>query len=40
VALYRLASYRSYAETQKAVDHLSDEGFAVERVSIRAEDLP
>jgi hypothetical protein len=29
----------SYAEAQRTVDHLSDEGFPVERVSIVAEDL-
>ena len=34
-----IASYGSYAEAQRAVDHLSDEGFPVERVSIVAEDL-
>ena len=34
-----VASYGSYAEAQRAVDHLSDEGFAVERVSIVAEGL-
>jgi hypothetical protein len=34
-----VASYGSYAEAQKAVDYLSDEGFPVERVSIVAEDL-
>ena len=34
-----IASYDSYAEAQKAVDSLSDEGFPVERVSIVAEDL-
>lgn len=34
-----LASYGSYAEAQRAVDYLSDEGFPVERVSIVAEDL-
>ncbi len=32
-------SYGSYAEAQKAVEHLSDEGFPVERVAIVAEDL-
>ena len=32
-------SYGSYAEAQRAVDHLSDEGFPVERISIVAEDL-
>lgn len=34
-----VASYDSYAEAQRAVDHLSDEGFPVQRVSIVAEDL-
>jgi hypothetical protein len=34
-----VASYESYAEAQRAVDYLSDEGFPVERVSIVAEDL-
>jgi hypothetical protein len=34
-----VASYGSYAEAQRAVDYLSDEGFAVERVSIVAEGL-
>ena len=34
-----VASYDSYAEAQRAVDHLSDERFPVERVSIVAEDL-
>lgn len=34
-----VASYGSYEEAQRAVDHLSDEGFPVERVSIVAEDL-
>jgi hypothetical protein len=34
-----VASYDSYADAQRAVDHLSDEGFPVERVSIVAEDL-
>ena len=34
-----VVSYDSYAEAQRAVDHLSDEGFPVERVSIVAEDL-
>ena len=34
-----LASYESYAEAQRAVDYLSDEGFPVERVAIVAEDL-
>ncbi len=32
-------SYEDYAEAQRAVDYLSDEGFPVERVSIVAEDL-
>jgi hypothetical protein len=34
-----IASYDTYAEAQRAVDYLSDEGFAVERTSIVAEDL-
>ena len=34
-----IASYGSYAQAQRAVDHLSDERFPVERVSIVAEDL-
>ncbi len=34
-----VASYSSYVEAQRAVDHLSDEGFSVERVSIVAQDL-
>ncbi len=34
-----IASYDSYADAQKAADRLSDEGFAVNRLSIRAEDL-
>ncbi|MDQ4000707.1 MAG: glycine zipper family protein [Actinomycetota bacterium] len=34
-----VGSYGSYAEAQRAVDYLSDEGFAVERVSIVAEGL-
>jgi hypothetical protein len=34
-----VASFSSYAEAQKAVDYLSDEGFPVERASIVAEDL-
>lgn len=34
-----VASYRSYAEAQRAVDHLSDNGFPVDKVSIVAEDL-
>lgn len=33
------ATYESYEQAQRAVDHLSDEGFAVERVSIVARDL-
>jgi len=32
-------SYGSYAEAQRAVDYLSDEGFPVERISIVGEDL-
>jgi hypothetical protein len=34
-----VASYDSYPEAQRAVDYLSDGGFAVERVAIVAEDL-
>ena len=34
-----VASYGSYEEAQRAVVHLSDEGFSVQRVSIVAEDL-
>ena len=34
-----IGSYGSYAEVQRAVDHLSDKGFPVERVSIVAEEL-
>jgi hypothetical protein len=34
-----VVSYDSYADAQRAVDHLSNEGFPVERVSIVAEDL-
>ena len=34
-----VGSYGSYAEAQRAVDYLSDEGFAVERVAIVAEGL-
>lgn len=34
-----VASYGSYAEAQRAVDHLSDERFPVERISIVGEDL-
>ncbi len=34
-----VVSYESYEEAQRAVDHLSDEGFAVDRLSIVAEGL-
>ena len=34
-----VGSYDSYAEAQRAVDYLSDEGFAVERVAIVGEGL-
>ena len=34
-----VASYGSYAEAQGAVDHLADEGFPVERISIVARGL-
>ena len=34
-----VASYGSYAEAQRAVDRLADEGFPVERLSIVAEGL-
>ncbi|MER7661464.1 MULTISPECIES: general stress protein [unclassified Streptomyces] len=34
-----IASYRTYAEAERAVDHLSDLGFPVERVAIIGQDL-
>jgi hypothetical protein len=34
-----VASYETYAEAERAVDHLSDQKFPVERVSIIARDL-
>lgn len=34
-----VASYRTYAEAQRAVDYLSDQKFAVQRVAIVAEGL-
>ncbi len=34
-----VASYDAYEEAQRAVDHLSDEGFPVERVAIVGGDL-
>ena len=34
-----VASFATYAEAERAVDHLSDENFPVERVSIVARDL-
>jgi hypothetical protein len=34
-----VGSYGSYGEAQRAVDHLSDEGFPVERAAIVAEGL-
>jgi uncharacterized membrane protein len=34
-----VASFDSYAEAQRAVDHLSDEGFPVERTAIVGEGL-
>ncbi|HET9677172.1 MAG TPA: general stress protein [Solirubrobacterales bacterium] len=34
-----VASYATYAEAERAVDHLSDQKFPVERVSIVARDL-
>lgn len=34
-----VASYGSYGEAQRAVDHLSDEGFPVQRLSIVGGDL-
>ncbi|TXR55231.1 general stress protein [Quadrisphaera setariae] len=34
-----IASYATYLEAQKAVDHLSDEGFPVQLVSIVGSDL-
>ncbi|MEV6653159.1 general stress protein [Streptomyces sp. NPDC051219] len=34
-----IASYKTYAEAERAVDYLSDEGFPVERVAIIGQDL-
>jgi hypothetical protein len=34
-----IASFRTYAEAERAVDHLSDQRFPVERVAIVARDL-
>lgn len=34
-----VASYPTYSQAQAAVDHLSDEGFAVERMAIVGSDL-
>ena len=34
-----IATYPTYAEAQRAVDHLSDQGFAVQRVAIVADGL-
>ena len=34
-----IASYRTYAEAERAVDYLSDQGFPVERVAIIGQDL-
>jgi hypothetical protein len=34
-----VASFRTYAEAERAVDHLSDQKFPVERVAIVARDL-
>jgi hypothetical protein len=34
-----VASFDSYAEAERAVDHLSDQGFPVERVAIIGRDL-
>lgn len=34
-----IATYRTYAEAQRAVDYLSDQKFSVERVAIVAEGL-
>jgi hypothetical protein len=34
-----IASYSAYSEAERAVDHLSDRGFPVERVAIVARDL-
>jgi hypothetical protein len=34
-----VASFRTYAEAERAVDHLADEKFPVERVAIVARDL-
>ncbi len=32
---HAVASYRTYAEAERAVDSLADQGFPVERLSIR-----
>ncbi|WP_330261024.1 general stress protein [Streptomyces sp. NBC_00539] len=34
-----IASYATYQEAERAVDHLSDQGFPVERVAIIGQDL-
>ncbi|MEU0967043.1 general stress protein [Streptomyces sp. NPDC005917] len=34
-----IASYRTYAEAERAVDYLTDQGFPVERVAIIGQDL-
>ncbi|MGX5181582.1 general stress protein [Streptomyces avermitilis] len=34
-----VASYKTYQEAERAVDHLSDHGFPVERVAIIGQDL-
>ncbi|MEU7698077.1 general stress protein [Streptomyces sp. NPDC039028] len=34
-----VASYKTYEEAERAVDHLSDQGFPVERVAIIGQDV-
>ncbi|MEU6765643.1 general stress protein [Streptomyces sp. NPDC046853] len=34
-----IASYKTYEEAERTVDHLSDQGFPVERVAIIGQDL-
>ena len=34
-----IASYPTYQEAERAVDHLSDQGFPVERVAIIGQDV-
>ncbi len=36
---HAVASYRTYAEAERAVDSLADQGFPVERLTILAQDL-